>query len=159
MTVQVFGFGLLILSAISLSVSLIRRANQRLSELEELCRLISHIRNNIEAFMMPLSDIFRSFEPHQDAVKEFLSMAEHNGFQYAADHAQLSVGGEGKRILGEFAEKIGAGYREDELRLCTYTLNMMNELLNAEKDEHSKRLKLYKTLPVMSALSVALLLL
>ncbi len=159
MTVRIMGFCLLLVSAVYCSFQLIRNAKCRVSELSGLCAMLRHIRSNIDTLNRPLSQILRSYDGYGVALARYGENVRTNGLIYAADNSGLSIGGEGLNLLRTFSEKIGTGYREDALRLCAYTIEAMETILQREREEVGKRMKMYKTLPVMSALSIGLLLL
>ena len=156
---RILGLGLLLASAFWCSLRLIRGANLRLSQTEGLCALIRYVRNNIDSFMTPIGGILSSFDGYGDSLSDFMEAAREKGLSYGTEHAALAIGERGMSILREFTTKVGTGYKEDEIRLCDYCLRAMEELLEEERVDVGKRMKMYKTLPVMSALSIGLLLL
>jgi len=152
------GLAVLLLSAVSYSFVLVKNENRKLSQIKEICALILHIRNHIESFMTPLGTILRSYNGYGDAFCDFAETAKEHDLLYAAEHCRLFVDEETVRLLLEFSRKIGGGYKEDQLRLCDYYHKRIQEIYSNAKEENQKKLKMYRTLPIMSALSIALML-
>lgn len=159
MPVKFVGSAVMIVSALYYSYLLIKNANRKISQLEGLCTLILYIKNNIDSFMRPVGDIINSFDGYDEAMEAFMESARTHGLAAAAENNTLSVGADAYHILRDFSGKIGCGYKEDEIRLCTYCHNAMQDILNRDREDIRKKMKMYKTLPVMSAMSVVLILL
>jgi len=157
--VQMCGIGILLVSAIYYSYGLIRHAGVRLSQLEDADALILFIRNHIESFMTPLAEILMSFKGYSVHFEEFIRAAREQGMCEAMECGKLEIGPDAERILGEFSRKIGSGFKEDELRLCNYCHSSIAEILKKERDDLNKKMKMYKTLPIMTAMSAVLILL
>lgn len=149
----------MIVSALYYSYLLIKNANRKILQLEGLCSMISYIKNNIDSFMRPVGDIVNSFEGYGETLSSFMELARTHGLAAASESDVLSIGEDAYRILRDFSRQIGCGYKEDEIRLCTYCYNTMQDILNREREDIRKKMKMYKTLPVMSAMSVVLILL
>lgn len=156
---KLFGSACLLISAIAYSYQLIRNAKERLAVLDGLCALILFIKNNIDSFMRPVGEIIASYSGYGESLSTFMEAARTKGLADAARSVRLPMPEGARQLLLEFSETIGSGYKEDALRLCTYCYNGMQEILKREQEETQKKLKLYRTLPVMSAMSVVLLLL
>ena len=76
------------------------------------------------------------------------------GLADALDETALP-GGAGK-ILSEYIDKAGGNYEAEELRLCRYTIDALERIQNTARRELQEKTKLYRTLPLMVALSVVL---
>ena len=87
-----------------------------------------------------------------------MEMAKKHGLYYASEHYPMLQKNEVNRTLRTFAKKIGSGYKDEELNLCQYTYATLAECFEKEKAEFMKKAKMYKTLPIMFAISAALLL-
>ncbi|MBE7043740.1 MAG: hypothetical protein E7399_09685 [Ruminococcaceae bacterium] len=158
MPLRLIGLTIMIGSAVYYSVTLVRRAKRRIQQTEELCNLILYIKNNIEAFMTPVQDIIASFSSRDEEISYFLGQAMQNGLFDSAANATLGISKEGMVLFNEFACRVGKNYKDEEIRMCEYYYNELSSLLKREKEETGQRMKMYKTLPVMSAISIALML-
>lgn len=157
-SVKLTGYAIMFLSALYCSYSLIKNANYKISQLEGLCAFILYTKNNIDSFMRPIDDIINSFDGYENSLNDFMETAREHGLVYASTNASLSIGKEALHILRDFSKNVGNGYKEDELRLCVYTFSAMQDILSRERNDMTKKMKLYKALPILSATSVVLLL-
>lgn len=159
MNLQVCGIGILIVSAVYYSYVLIHHAGIRLSQLEDTGALILFIRNHIESFMTPITEILRSFKGYSVYFEEFVCAAQELGMCEAMECGKLEIGPDAEKVLFEFSKKIGSGFKEDELRLCNYCHSAITEILKKEREDLNRKMKMYKTLPIMTAMSAVLILL
>jgi len=158
MFVKWLGAGILLIAAGLLSRGLTHEHRKVLRELEALCDMVQYIRDNIDHLMKPLPEIFASYQNDYLETIGFLQRIRHNGLKQAWDEQSFSISGEPHLLLTDFNRTIGSGYRTEELRLCDYTLSRLKEHLDRLHKDSSNLLKLYKTVPVMFALSIILIL-
>ncbi len=157
---KLIGSVTLILSALYYSYLLLQNAKKKLDGLDALCTMIAYIQNNIETLMRPIGEIVHSFSDYPPTLEPFMACAREMGLKEASIRCASSLsflGSKAYDVLCTFSHSIGCGYREDEIRLCTYCHKALTEIASNERAEMQKKKKLYKTLPVMSALSVVLL--
>jgi len=158
MFVKWLGAGILLIAAGLLSRGLTHEHRKVLRELEALCDMVQYIRDNIDHLMKPLPEIFASYQNDYLETIGFLPRIRHTSLKQAWEEQSFSFSGESVFLLSEFVRTIGSSYRTEELRLCDYTLTRLNETLEHLRRDSSNRLKLYKTVPTMFALSVILIL-
>ena len=155
---EYLGAGILVISAWLISCTLIHEHTTALNELEALYDMIFYIRDNIEHLMKPIPDIFREYKNHFLETCGFLSEVRSKDLRAAWETQTFHISGETKQLLEHFIKNIGNGYRKEELRLCDYTLERLRKLLDRTRSDTINQLKLYKTVPMMLALSVILIL-
>ena len=153
------GSVILIVSAWFASAGLIRDHKAGLRELEALYDMISCIRDNIEHLMKPLPDIFQTYANEYLENCGFLPNVRQTDLRQAWDGQTFTLSGEAYILIRDFVHAIGSGYRAEELRLCEYTLGRLRTLLDRSRSDAANKLKLYRTVPMMFALSVILILL
>ena len=158
MIVKWIGAGIVLIAAGMLSIGLTREHKDILRELEALCDMVQYIRDNIDHLMKPLPDIFISYQNDYLETIGFLPQIRHIGLEEAWNEQSFSLSEEVFFLLSDFIRSIGSGYRTEELRLCDSTLTRLKENLDRIHRDSANRLKLYKTVPVMFALSVILIL-
>lgn len=158
MSIRIAGFAFLILSAVYYSYVLIKNEKRKLNQLEDICSLILYTKNQIDAFMTPIDEIVSSYRGYSEAFTEYMKTAKEHGLSYASENCNLLIGKEADRLFRDFSHKIGCGYKDEEVNLCQYTHAQLSEILQKEREENRKKSKMYKTLPVMSAISIALML-
>lgn len=152
------GAGILLAAAWLVSAGLIRDHKTDLQELEALYDMIAFIRDNIEHRMKPLPDIFETYTNAWLESCGFLPAVRRTDLRQAWEEQIVSVTGDARSLVEDFVRNIGSGYRTEELRLCEYTLSRLRGILEQTRADTANRLKLYKTVPMMVALSVILIL-
>jgi len=152
------GAGILIAAAWCVSAGLIRDHKTGLRELEAWYDMISCIRDNIEHLMKPLPDIFQTYTNDCLETCGFLPAVRRTDLRQAWDGQTFTLTGEAYRLIRDFVRSIGSGYRTEELRLCEYTLGRLHGILERARADDANQRKLYKTVPMMLALSVILIL-
>lgn len=158
MIFELVGAGIVILSALFISTGLIRDYKNNLRELESLYDMILYIRDNIEHFMKPLPDIFRTYTNEYLESCGFLPSVRQTDLRQAWNGQTFAIDGEANILITDFIHTIGSGYRTEELRLCEYTLGRLRGIIDKSRAESGNKIKLYKTVPMMFALSVILIL-
>ena len=149
---------LILLSAGGWGAYEIRRGRRRLKELEAACALVRYIRENIERLSRPLAQIYASRE---DPVLEeigFLGPLRTAGFGAAVREAGWHIFPAEREILAAFGEALGKGFREEQTALCRYTEDRLAESLEKAKGDLPGRERLWRSIPVLAALSLILLL-
>ena len=147
------GSVLLLSSAAFFSYEKIRMEQARYGSLQEWMRFLNHAENQIRSFRTPYPDILTSFRRQEDTP--FAQSLAQSGLT-----AQLSVSllpSGAAVVLQEYIEKAGSHYEAEELKLCEYTITALQVILDAEKKNLREKTKLYRTLPLMLALSIVLL--
>ena len=153
------GSGLLLFSAWYISLLLIRRHHNNLLATEAFVDMIVYIRDNIDHFSKPLPDIFHIYRNTYLETTGFLPNVRRSDLRQAWQEQSFSFPDDIDNLLDNFIQTIGSGYRPEELRLCDYTLERLRKQIEHLHTDSVNRIKLYKTVPIMLALSLILLLL
>ena len=156
--IKIFGLVLILSASLGVSFTLIGLEARRIRELEGLCELIRYIKNNIDSFLMPLEGIFLTF--HSDELEKcgFEAEMKEHGLAAAAKLDLLSVDTKAREALSAFADSLGTGFRDDEVKRCEYYLELFGELAASEKQKAAKNRDMYRYLPPLAALSLILVL-
>ncbi len=158
MIFEFIGAGIVLVSALFLSFRLTRDHRAHLRELDAFYNMIVYIRDNIDHFMKPLPDIFQTYTNETLERCGFLPKVRKTDLSQAWRGQTFMISEECRTLLNDFCTQIGSGYRTEELRLCEYTLSRLHNILEKNRNELNNRLKLYKTVPLLFALSVILIL-
>ncbi len=156
--IEWLGTGSLMIAAWLFSTVLIRDQRNRLREAEALYDMVSCIRDNIEHLMKPLPEIFQNYTNTYLESCGFLPTVRKSDLRTAWTEHTFAVSGETYRLIDEFIRNLGSGYRTEELRLCEYTLGRLRKNLDHMQGDAVNQRKLYKTVPMMFALSIILIL-
>ncbi len=152
---------ILFLTALYYSLLKQRQEQNKLEILTELCDLFGYLQKNIECFSSPLGDLYRSYTSPNLAQLGFYETWRKDSLEAAVDALAAQAGkplpeGAAKTIR-LYSYKAGQGYKEEELQLCRYTREaLQEELQKAQKDSGGKR-RMYRTMPFLLVLSVVLL--
>lgn len=157
-TIRIIGSAILLCVSIILSQAITSTVRKREVELVEICDLIRFIRNNIDSFLTPIGAILSGYS--SPALKRcgFTSAMHISGLAAAVNTDGISLFGNERELLSAFAEKLGLGYREEEVRLCDYYLAEFTEIAKREKEENDKKSRMYRYLPPLAALSLIIIL-
>ena len=157
MTVKIIGGALLILASVFYGRLKIHEERKKSSLAEASVEFVRAVRDSIAHYAKPLGEIYESVRI--EALEEcgFLPLCRTDGIRAAWRSGKLCIPGKMSGVMGEFSEKIGGGYREDELALCAHTLERMEKLTEQVREEREKSEKLYRNIPPIAALSLVLL--
>jgi hypothetical protein len=132
-------------------------ARLTLARIEGVLMLVRHIRSEIECFSMPLPSAFARC-PH--AVYEkcgYTRQSPPSSFSELIDGcAQLD--GECLSILVRLADGLGKGYKDDQLALCDYYLELLEDRRAVLGSQLPMKMKRNGALCLCGALAVVILL-
>ena len=151
---------LLILGAsCAVSFCLIREGAGKVTALEAVCRLIMHIKQNIETFGTPIDGILECYSSEYFEKSCFADEMRKNGIAHAASCGRIALREDAKTEFKAFAENIGKGYRDEEIRRCEYYLSLFEGYLSEEKDRLKRYSPMYRYLPPLAAMSLIIIVL
>ena len=148
------GVVLLLACGVAVGVTAAAYERRRYRQAEGFLALLRHVRGQIECFSTPLRGIFANCD---DGI-----WADCGAVQVPRDLAallrdvQLLVPQEICRLLHSLAERLGTGYREEQLRCCDYFLERLIPLCDKMRAELPKRERIALFLP-MAAAAIAVL--
>lgn len=123
---------------------------------EAFLSLMRHIRAQIDCFSTPLQGILANCDP---AVWRDCGVSEPpRGLAELLRDAPLCMPDEACRLLFDAAARLGAGYREEQLRCCDYFLERLTPICDKMRRELPKRERLALLLPITAAAILVLLL-
>lgn len=154
---KIAGAIILLCAAVGYGFVKIREERRRIAEAEALAELVKYIRDNILHYMKPLPEIFASYASPLLEENGFLPDCREKGIGAAWERAVFHLPDKLNRTMTDFAYSVGGGYREDELSLCGYTLDVIGEAVKTMRNEQDGKEKLYRTIPPLLALSVMLI--
>ncbi len=128
----------------------------KLKALEELCELFAYIHKNISCFSKPFGELCRGYTSPVLEQLQFYALWREGKTEEAVNtlsFLEKSVWNE----LYHYLENAGQGYKEEELQLCQYTKERMQEAMRKQKEDSTKKNKMYRTLPFLLVFSILLL--
>lgn len=144
---------LLLGSAALFSYEKIRMEKVQYTHLKEWLHFLHYIENNIRSFRTPLPEIYTSYSRQENDL--FARRLTAVGPAVLLSETTLPDGA--AILLQEYIRKAGNNYESEEIRLCQFTIEALQEIMNTTQKDLYEKTRLYRTLPLMLALSIVLL--
>lgn len=157
-SIKLTGAAVVIISSVFYGLCKVKEVRSSIRNMSAFFDLIKYIKDNIEHFVKPVPSILNSYSHHYLEEIGFLREARENGIYRAWKNIETGFSEECREVLHEFFSALGRGYLEDELNRCEYTLKRLGSILESEKNSSKSKEKIYKTIPLMLAVSVVLIL-
>lgn len=139
------------------SRELTARRKRRSAVFEECYRFIQHTRLQIGCYLKPVCELSLGFESKALSEAGFLDRLENGcSLQEALKASSLrrDLGDAGYRILWSLFSALGSGYMDDEVKLIDECSSSFLRLLEAERSEAPRGLRLIRTLCGAAALGI-----
>ena len=149
------GLVLVLLCGVAVGVAAAAYERRRYRQAEGFLALLRHVRGQIECFSTPLRGIFANCDEGIWADCGAQRVPPRDLAALLRD-VQLLVPQEICRLLLSLAERLGTGYREEQLRCCDYFLERLIPLCDKMRTELPKRERIALFLP-MAVAAIAVL--
>ena len=153
---RVIGGGALMLSCVLASSYVASVEKSKIDQLEDIILLIKNIRNQIDSYSAPIEKIMRECK---DILLRLDVQEKITDFSQLLSVCEIKSGENCKNILHTFADSLGKGYREQEVKLCDTTLAELDAIRKKLTEEYPNKKKTAAALSLASggALLIALL--
>lgn len=121
-----------------------------MAALKDHIELIENIRMQIEYFSTPLNQILRKQE------KEIGKTVA--GLLFSIDK-DTDLHPQEKKILTDLFNRLGDGYKDEQIKLCVYALEKLRKLYEQRTREYPEKVKVNRSLCFLAGASAILLLL
>ena len=135
-----------------------KKEKKKLVVIEGLYSFVSYTSEQIKLFKAPLSHIYKSFTNEELENTGFLQCLCDNGWESACERISVYLTKETESDMKTFFQGIGAGYCESQISLCAMTLSCLERQIDSMRSTLPSKLKMYRVLPILLALSVIILL-
>jgi hypothetical protein len=156
--VKIIGAVILLVTSVYYGQVKITAERIRIKKLSAARDMVKFIGEKIEHFSSPIPEILSEYRNSYLESIGYLEVIRTYGLSKTTDILGTSQKGTEYILIKQFVDSIGKGYKDDEVSLCKYTHLKLTEceekLSSALKDKE----KLYRTIPLMLALSVILIL-
>ena len=155
---KLIGICILLFTSMLISAELVSRRRRRLRLCEELLRLVSFLRLQIGCFLRPIPEVLAAFQSDELDGCGFLSR-EGNGdlvASFLSSGVPELVGDECSRIIESLFSSVGSGYLEDELKLIDAHRAQLSELVERERSETLRQVRLIRTLTGSASLGLVI---
>lgn len=129
---------------------------RRLYHTEAALELIGRVRASIDCFLTPVNDIFAGFSNEPLEECGFLDVLREKGLTAAALSGTASFPEQVTELLVSFSTSLGEGYKEEQLKLCDFYGDAILKVLESERSEYEKDIRLYRFVPALLALFIIL---
>ena len=155
--IKLSGCALTVLSSVLWGQKKIRAERRKTAELGSLVSLVGFIGANISHFCRPLPEIYADFSDELLDSSGFTGLLRENGLKAALEGSSLSLDKNVMDGLTKFAARLGGDYRDEQIELCEYERKRLLSALKERKTAAHDKEKLYRTCPVLLALSAVLM--
>ncbi len=155
--IKLFGSIFLLASGITLSVSLCRFHEKRLTTLDGLISLLLFIKGQVDCFSKPIGDILRILPPETAIACNMPQGIE--GLWELPEANKLYLSEEGQRLLSCFCSEFGSTFREEQVRRCDYYIGALREQRKNTERTSEAKIRSSSALWICGALSLIILLL
>lgn len=156
--IKFFGSLIIIISAVYCGLNKVKIERLKFREIAAFSKMIKYVSDNIEHYSKPLPEIFADMNDEYLEKVGLLQEIRLNGINNAISTYKFKLDDTEQKIVKSFAERIGTGYKDDELSLCRFTYGKLCESEVRMQQEIKNTEKMYLTIPLLLALSVILIL-
>lgn len=145
---KLIGSIFIILASIFSSYYYENKLKCNINKIESLIDLVKYIKTRIEYYSMTLEEILRKYgnkNPWKDALLNSTLIGVNN------------LNENTKNDILSFISAIGKGYKKEQLSLCEYTINSLNNELEKMKAEFTKKSKIYRSLSIFFGVGLVIL--
>lgn len=146
---KILGCALIFVSSLLCSYFYEKNIKKKIDTLEELVDLISLIKNKIEYFSEPINKIFLEYNTKNTFIKNLLESKE-TAITYFDQEIQKQV--------SRFFSEIGNGYKKEQIALCDYNIQLLNNKLTKIKNEYPNKIKIFRSIALFVGISIIILL-
>lgn len=155
---KLVGICILLFTSILVSRELVSRRKRRLLVYEELLRFVAFLRLQIGCFLRPIPEVVADFRSDELERCGFLTSDDGAGIaaRFASSALPGIVGEDCSRVVDSLFSSIGSGYLEDEIRLIDVHKEQLSQLVERERDETARQVRLIKTLAASASLGLVI---
>ena len=153
------GICILLFTSILVSRELVETRRRRLALCEELLRFVSFLRLQIGCYLRPTAEVARQFRSDDLSACGFLSdeNGDDLGRSFLSSGAPKIVGKECTRIVASLLSSLGSGYLNDEIGLIDAHRAELSTLVDGERDETARQIRLIRTLTASASIGLIIL--
>lgn len=156
-SLKIVGAIIIAVSGIIGSYVLNSAAKRTLEQIEGLISLVRHLRTEIECFCMPLPSAL------ERCPREVLVKCGYTANGIPKSVRELLDGcvicdGETQKVMLSFAGSVGKGYRDEQLGLCDYCIELLEARRQSACEQLPSKIKRNSALCLCGALAVVILL-
>ena len=124
-----------------------KRKKQEIVDLKAMVSLLQFIKNQIEYFSLPISEILAKYSTDNECVKRFVD----TGYLSFSD----------KNIQDELIKcftQLGKGFKEEQISLLNYNIELTNKTIKSNEESNPQKIKVYRAMSLFISSCVVILL-
>ena len=144
---KIIGAILILLVSIIVSSNYEKRKKQEIVDLKAMVSLLQFIKNQIEYFSLPISEILAKYSTDNECVKRFVD----TGYLSFSD----------KNIQDELIKcftQLGKGFKEEQISLLNYNIELTNKTIKSNEESNPQKIKVYRAMSLFISSCVVILL-
>lgn len=153
---KLLGGGIILISAVLIGEISVQKIKRQAEIEEELIEFVKHVRDQIKNYKRPLAEIVDSFYGTALNAHGFLKAVVENPPEDCCE--KLPIDENHKKALSSFLRELGKSYCDEQIVLCDEFVFQMSNSVEKAKDEYHGKIKMYRTLPVLAAISLIIIL-
>ena len=154
---KLVGAVLLALSGVAGAVWMNRRSSMGLRQADGFLALLRYVRNQVECFALPVSEILRRCDPRVLSECGYASESVPRRMEELVEACRVEDR-ETVAYMARFSAEFGRCYRDEQVQSCEYYCSLLLSRRNALAGELPGKKKLHSTLCVSGALAMVILL-
>ena len=155
---KILGLTFIFLCTTSVGIYMSYKTKTSVKQLYETICFIKHIKNQIEFFNPPLSDIYQSFEPKTKAFEYFLSIISSDSWDKALEKSEKLYFSENTvKMLTEYGKAIGKTNRQEQILNCDYYIQQLENEYKEVSIKAPEKIKLNMSVSIYIALMIVIL--
>lgn len=147
---KIIGSLLILCSSFLASYFYEKSEKEKASACSDVCDFIMYIKAQIEYFKMPTDKIFASYKTESKIVTALATRDYKYIFSVFDDNVA--------QVLEKFRESLGAGFKDEQLSLCEYTIYIVSERGKKLNNEFSGKVRVFRSLALFCSVCAIILL-
>ena len=139
MLVKAGGALMIVLASVLVSADLITRERRRIECVEGFFLLVSHIKERIECYSMPIKKILSECDP--SILQRLGKEGDVSDFVSLVSECEELLSEDTLKTLREFSSTLGKSYRDIQIRICAKTVSELEGQRNALKAAYPSKKK------------------
>ncbi|MBR2943513.1 MAG: hypothetical protein IKC16_00315 [Clostridia bacterium] len=141
---KILGGLLILLSSIVCTYYYESHLKDKVNKYNELISFISHISNQIEYFSCPLEQIYEKYTKKTPFISSLI--IKKCSFDKKVD-----------KLVINFFQTIGQGFKKEQLKLCSYTINELESSLSSLKLLLPNKIKVFRSMSLFVGICTIIL--
>ncbi|MBQ3017953.1 MAG: hypothetical protein IJD89_03300, partial [Clostridia bacterium] len=141
---KILGGLLILLSSIVCTYYYESHLKDKVNKYNELISFISHISNQIEYFSCPLEQIYEKYTKKTPFISSLI--IKKCSFDKKVD-----------KLVINFFQTIGQGFKKEQIKLCSYTINELESSLSSLKLLLPNKIKVFRSMSLFVGICTIIL--